>query len=194
MTDRVAHPYIPSSAPGTTGELLAAVRRRASTSSSPRFRSGCGFSGRSTCRPLSPPRPICAGTSTTRSQQNRPCDEVLSFLGGGCWQTSRAGRLRRDRSRGEFSTAFFGLGPCLDLRRLPGAVRVPEPDLRAPRARRQHRPHLRLGVGGRHRAADGGARHRPGERPGRRQRRSRAPASDRVPAATRRRSRRGPLP
>jgi glycine dehydrogenase subunit 1 len=43
---------------------------------------------------------------------NRSCDELLSFLGGGCWRHHVPAVCDEIGSRGEFTTAFFGLGPA----------------------------------------------------------------------------------
>jgi glycine dehydrogenase subunit 1 len=43
--------------------------------------------------------------------ENGSCEETLSFLGGGCWQHYVPAVCDEIASRGEFYTAFFGLGP-----------------------------------------------------------------------------------
>lgn len=112
MSDQVAHPYIPSSAAGTSASMLDEV--------------GVGdldelFSvipDRLRLRePLDLPPALASEAELRRYvdgalAENRSCDELLSFLGGGCWQHHVPAVCDEIASRGEFYSAFFGLGPA----------------------------------------------------------------------------------
>jgi glycine dehydrogenase subunit 1 len=112
VSDLAAHPYIPNTAPGTTAamleeigvadldELFAAVPTRLRTTT-----------------PLELPPGLVSEAELRRTfdrtlAENRSCDDLLSFLGGGCWQHHVPAVCDEIGSRGEFTTAFFGLGPA----------------------------------------------------------------------------------
>ena len=161
MSDLHAHPYIPNSAPEATERRDArrgrcrrprrAVRRRS--------RSDCGCARRSTCRPRSPRRRSCAATSTRARRESllrrAPVVPRRRLLA-----SPRAGRVRRDRRAWRVLRRRSSGSARLDVRRLPGAVRVPEPHHGARRARPRHRADLRLGMERRDLASHGGPRDR----------------------------------
>lgn len=112
MSDPVAHPYIPNSAPETAAALLAEV----------------GVANLDELFAVIPERlrvsvpvelpPALASEAELRRYfhdtlaENTSCEDVLSFLGGGCWRHHVPAVCDEIASRGEFTTAFFGLGPA----------------------------------------------------------------------------------
>lgn len=112
MAERPAHPYIPNSAPATTADMLAEI----------------GVSGLDDLFAAVPERlrakapvnlpPSLAAEADLRRYfgaalaENSACDTMLSFLGGGCWNHHVPAVCDEIGSRGEFTTAFFGLGPA----------------------------------------------------------------------------------
>lgn len=112
MAGHVAHPYIPNSAPTTSAAMLAEV----------------GIADLDELFDVIPDRlrlhapldlpPALASEVELRRYfdgalaANRPCSEVLSFLGGGCWNHHVPAVCDEIGGRGEFWTAFFGLGPA----------------------------------------------------------------------------------
>jgi glycine dehydrogenase subunit 1 len=112
VTDPVAHPYIPNSAPETAAAMLAEV----------------GVSSLDELFAVIPERlrvtepvrlpPVLASEAELRGYfdgalaENTSCADVLSFLGGGCWRHHVPAVCDEIASRGELTTAFFGLGPA----------------------------------------------------------------------------------
>lgn len=112
MTDPVAHPYIPNSAPETAAAMLAEV----------------GVSSLDELFAVIPQRlrvaapvdlpPALASEAELRRvfgealAENTSCEDALSFLGGGCWRHHVPAVCDEIASRGEFTSAFFGLGPA----------------------------------------------------------------------------------
>jgi len=107
-----AHPYIPNSAPATTEALLGEL----------------GLGSLDDLFDVIPERlrataaielpPALASEAELRRYvdgalaENTSCGELLSFRGGGCWQHYVPAVCDEIGSRGEFVTAFFGLGPA----------------------------------------------------------------------------------
>ncbi len=112
MTDRVAHPYIPNSAPETTASMLAEVGVGDLDDLFEVIPARLRATG-----PLDLPPALASEAELRRYfdevlTESRSCDETLSFLGGGSWRHHVPAVCDEIASRGEFSTAFFGLGPA----------------------------------------------------------------------------------
>jgi glycine dehydrogenase subunit 1 len=112
VTDQPAHPYIPNSAPATTRDMLAEVgvadldELFGAVPQRLRVR-----------EPVALPPGLPAEADLRRYvgealARNTSCEDALSFLGGGCWQHHVPAVCDEIGSRGEFTTAFFGLGPA----------------------------------------------------------------------------------
>ena len=112
MSGRPAHPYIPGSAPAAKAALLAEVgvadpdELFAVIPERLRLR-----------KPLDLPPALESEAELRRAfheqlARNTSCEDALSFLGGGCWRHYVPAVCDEIGSRGEFTTAFFGLGPA----------------------------------------------------------------------------------
>lgn len=107
MTNFV-HPYIPNSAPQTRAEMLQAV----GVADAADLYDGIPEHLKLT-RPLNLPPPILAERELRRHvaemlKKNTSTAEVISFLGGGCWQHDVPAVCDEINSRAEFLTAYGG--------------------------------------------------------------------------------------
>jgi glycine dehydrogenase subunit 1 len=112
VTDPVAHPYIPNSAPETAVAMLAEV----GVTSLDELFSVIPARLRVTA-PVELPPALASEADLRRYFHealagNTSCEDALSFLGGGCWRHHVPAVCDEIASRGEFTTAFFGLGPA----------------------------------------------------------------------------------
>ncbi len=106
--DRPAHPYIPNTAPAVRAEMLQAIgvadidELYSAVPSELRLQ-----------RPLDLSPPFSSEVALKRHVQgllrkNKSCGEMLSFLGGGCWQHYVPAVCDEINSRAEFLTAYAG--------------------------------------------------------------------------------------
>lgn len=108
MTEPIAHPYIPNSAPGTRAEMLDAI----GVASAGELYDGIPEHLK-LGRPLDLPAPLTSERDLRRHverllNRNTPVSDVISFLGGGCWQHDIPAVCDEINSRAEFLTAYGG--------------------------------------------------------------------------------------
>ena len=106
--DRPAHPYIPNTAPAVRAEMLQAI---GVTGIDELYSAVPGELKLQ--RPLDLPPPFSSEVALKRHvlgllRKNKSCAEMLSFLGGGCWQHYVPAVCDEINSRSEFLTAYAG--------------------------------------------------------------------------------------
>ncbi|MFZ5917922.1 MAG: aminomethyl-transferring glycine dehydrogenase subunit GcvPA [Chloroflexota bacterium] len=106
--DPTVYPYIPNSAPGVKKEMLRAV----GAESVDEFYADVPEALRQR-RPLNLPPPLLSEYALKRHVEgllarNTPCNEAISFLGGGCYQHHVPAVCDEVNRRGEFLTAYAG--------------------------------------------------------------------------------------
>jgi glycine dehydrogenase subunit 1 len=102
------HPYIPNTAPAVRAEMLAAVGVRDAAELYDGIPDEIRLG-----RPLELPEPILSERELRRHvagllKKNTPTSDVISFLGGGCWQHDVPAVCDEINSRAEFLTAYGG--------------------------------------------------------------------------------------
>jgi glycine dehydrogenase subunit 1 len=108
MPEPTAHPYIPNSVPRIKAEMLAEVGVRDADELYAAIPERLRLA-----RPLDLPPPLRSETSLRRHVEellaaNTHSGEVLSFLGGGCWQHYVPAVCDEIGNRAEFVTAYYG--------------------------------------------------------------------------------------
>ena len=108
MTERKAHPYIPNSSPQSRAEMLATI----GVANAEDLYDGIPEHLK-LGRPLDLPAPLTSERDLRRHVQgllnrNTPVSDVISFLGGGCWQHDIPAVCDEINSRAEFLTAYGG--------------------------------------------------------------------------------------
>src|SRR6478735_6097780 len=108
VTERNAHPYIPNSSPQTRAEMLETIGAANAADLYDGIPEHLKL-GRS----LDLPAPLTSERDLRRHVQgllnrNTPVSDVVSFLGGGCWQHDIPAVCDEINSRAEFLTAYGG--------------------------------------------------------------------------------------
>ncbi len=108
MTKTFVHPYIPNSAPVAREEMLRAVGV-----ASPEELYDAIPDSLKLKRELNLPEPLLSERDLKRHvrgllEQNTPATDVISFLGGGCWQHDIPAVCDEINSRAEFLSAYGG--------------------------------------------------------------------------------------
>jgi glycine dehydrogenase subunit 1 len=111
--DAYVHPYIPNTAPAARRHMLAAIGVPDASSLYGAIPEALRLH-----RPLDLPRPLRSEHELRRHldgllARNLHCGDVLSFLGGGCWQHQVPAVCDEIAGRGEFLTAY-GAWPYSD--------------------------------------------------------------------------------
>lgn len=102
------HPYIPNSEPRVQAEMLAALGMKSSEDIYKEIPDRLRFHGE-----MDLPEPIMSEYKLQRHvegilNQNTSCKDVVSFLGGGCWQHHVPAVCDTILGRDEFLTAYVG--------------------------------------------------------------------------------------
>ncbi|MCL2471726.1 MAG: hypothetical protein FWF25_08325, partial [Propionibacteriaceae bacterium] len=105
---KVAHPYIPNSEPKIKAAMLAALKMASSEDIYKEIPDHLRFHGE-----MSMPEPIMSEYKLQRHvegvlNKNTSCKDVISFLGGGCWQHHVPAVCDTIIGRDEFLTAYVG--------------------------------------------------------------------------------------
>ena len=111
--DGFTHPYVPNAAPAPRRRLLDALGLRTIDELYAAVPEALRFKGRLDLPDALPGEADLRRHVETILAKNRNCSELLSFLGGGCWQHYVPAICDEITGRGEFLTAYGG-GPYSD--------------------------------------------------------------------------------